>query len=107
VGFSTHQLVQELILSPLANDEDRLLPSMTLSMGPTNTILYNAASFIAALFLLESGADRFIDHTAITGRRLGVSETAIALLTAGCEWEEASRSEFPLRSPRHSSFVRT
>jgi hypothetical protein len=78
---------------------------MTLTMGSTNTILYNAAAFIAAVFLLESGADRFIDHTAITARRLGVSETTIALLTAGCEWEEASRSESPFASSRHSSFV--
>ncbi|KAH6697360.1 hypothetical protein F5X68DRAFT_4139 [Plectosphaerella plurivora] len=57
-------------------------------MGDTNVILYNAAAFITALFLLESGADKFIDHTAIVARRLNVSETAIALLTAGCEWEE-------------------
>ncbi|ELR02651.1 hypothetical protein VC83_01010 [Pseudogymnoascus destructans] len=51
-------------------------------------ILFNASAFIAGLFLLEFGADRFIDHTAIVASRLGVSQTLIALLTAGAEWEE-------------------
>lgn len=45
-------------------------------------------ALIAGLFLLEFGADRFIDHTAIVATRLGVSQTLIALLTAGAEWEE-------------------
>ncbi|KFY45046.1 hypothetical protein V494_01175 [Pseudogymnoascus sp. VKM F-4513 (FW-928)] len=51
-------------------------------------ICFNASAFIAGLFLLEFGADRFIDHTAIVASRLGVSQTLIALLTAGAEWEE-------------------
>jgi hypothetical protein len=46
------------------------------------------ASLIAGLFLLEYGADKFVDHTAILARRLGVSQTLVALLTAGAEWEE-------------------
>lgn len=38
--------------------------------------------------MLDYGADRFIDHTALVARRLEVNETLIALLTAGAEWEE-------------------
>jgi len=53
-----------------------------------DTICFNAAAFVAGLFLLEFGADKFIDHTAIVARRLGVSQTLVALLTAGAEWEE-------------------
>jgi Ca2+/Na+ antiporter len=49
---------------------------------------FNSSAFIAGLFLLQFGADRFIDHTAIVARRLGVSQTLVALLTAGAEWEE-------------------
>jgi hypothetical protein len=52
--------------------------------------LYDVATFVTALFLLESGADRFIDHTAIVACRLGISKTLIALVTAGAEWEEVS-----------------
>lgn len=52
------------------------------------SICFNASSFIAGLFLLEFGADRFIDHTAVVARRLRVSQTLVALLTAGAEWEE-------------------
>jgi Ca2+/Na+ antiporter len=55
-----------------------------------DSILFNASAFIAGLFLLEFGADRFIDHTAIVASRLGVSQTLIALLTAGAEWEEVT-----------------
>ncbi|KAH7014403.1 Sodium/calcium exchanger protein-domain-containing protein [Microdochium trichocladiopsis] len=53
-----------------------------------NAIAFNAAAFVASLFLLESGADKFIDHTAAVARRTGLSETLIGLLTAGAEWEE-------------------
>ncbi|KFY41244.1 hypothetical protein V494_03117 [Pseudogymnoascus sp. VKM F-4513 (FW-928)] len=53
-----------------------------------DSVCFNASAFIAGLFLLEFGADRFIDHTAIVATRLGVSQTLIALLTAGAEWEE-------------------
>lgn len=53
-----------------------------------DTICFNGSAFIAGLFLLEFGADRFIDHTAIVATRLGFSQTLIALLTAGAEWEE-------------------
>ena len=53
-------------------------------------VCYNGGACLAGLFLLEYGADRFIDHTAIVAHRLGISQTLIALLTAGAEWEEVS-----------------
>lgn len=51
-------------------------------------LLYNTAVFIAEVFVLDYGADKFIDHTVIVGQRLGISPTLIALLTAGAEYEE-------------------
>ncbi|ORX36895.1 hypothetical protein BD324DRAFT_681645 [Kockovaella imperatae] len=51
-------------------------------------VAYNFASLICALFVLEKGADIFIDHTAIVALRTGIPKSAIALLTAGAEWEE-------------------
>ncbi|KAF9870611.1 hypothetical protein CkaCkLH20_11917 [Colletotrichum karsti] len=53
-----------------------------------NVVAYNAAVFISTLFLLEAGADKFVDHTAVVARRTGIPDTLIALLTAGAEWEE-------------------
>ena len=61
-----------------------------------NVICFNGASFITALYLLEYGASKFINETAKLSRRLGVSETLVALLTAGAEWEEVRRSLSPL-----------
>lgn len=55
-----------------------------------NSICFNSATFIAAIVLLDIGADKFVDHIAFIARRLGVSATLIALLTAGAEWEEVS-----------------
>ena len=57
-------------------------------MANGEVIAYNIASFICALFVLEFGADKFIDHTAVVGRRTGIPQSVIALLTAGAEWEE-------------------
>jgi hypothetical protein len=54
----------------------------------SNDMLYNGCSFVAGLFLLEWGADSFIDHTVIVAKRLGLSPTLVSLLTAGGEWEE-------------------
>jgi hypothetical protein len=45
------------------------------------------------LFVLEFGADKFIDHTAIVARRTGISRALIGLLTAGAEWEEVRLSD--------------
>ncbi|KAH0333543.1 hypothetical protein KCU81_g9822, partial [Aureobasidium melanogenum] len=57
-------------------------------MANAAALAYNVASFICALFVLEFGADRFIDHTAIVAERTGIPESIIGLLTAGAEWEE-------------------
>lgn len=61
-------------------------------------LIFNIAVFITAIFLLDYGADKFIDHTAIVASRIGVSQTLVALLTAGAEWEE-------VREPPHWHFV--
>ena len=53
-----------------------------------DNVFFNVAAFIGGLFVLEYGADTFIDHTAKVASRLGVSPTLIALITAGAEWEE-------------------
>ncbi|KAK9491038.1 hypothetical protein V1508DRAFT_423135 [Lipomyces doorenjongii] len=53
-----------------------------------DSVIFNIAAFVCALFLLEFGADKFVDHTTIVSRRLGISEVLVALLTAGAEWEE-------------------
>jgi Ca2+/Na+ antiporter len=53
-----------------------------------DVLSFNAATFVAGVFMLDYGADKFIDHTVIVGRRLGISQTLIALLTAGAEYEE-------------------
>ncbi|KAF3003451.1 hypothetical protein E8E13_002709 [Curvularia kusanoi] len=53
-----------------------------------DAVAYNIAAFVTALFLLEFGADKFIDHTAIVAHRTNVPETVIGLVTAGAEWEE-------------------
>ncbi|KAJ5224568.1 Sodium/calcium exchanger membrane region [Penicillium citrinum] len=53
-----------------------------------DALCFNVATLIAGVFVLDYGADKFIDHTVIVGRRLGISQTVIALLTAGAEWEE-------------------
>ncbi|KAH8921890.1 hypothetical protein BT69DRAFT_1351296 [Atractiella rhizophila] len=57
-------------------------------MMDADVIIYNGATFLAALFLLEFGADKFIHHTAVFARRTGLPETVVGLLTAGGEWEE-------------------
>jgi len=57
-------------------------------MADSDVIVFNVATFLAALFILEVGADKFIDHTAVVARRTGLPETVVGLLTAGGEWEE-------------------
>jgi Ca2+/Na+ antiporter len=57
-------------------------------------LAFNVAAFISALFLLEYGADAFVDHAAVIAKRTGIPPTIIALLTAGAEWEEV-RLSFP------------
>lgn len=57
-------------------------------MTNLETLFYNFASFVSALFLLQHGASRFIDNTAVVAKRLNVSPTLVGLLTCGAEWEE-------------------
>lgn len=57
-----------------------------------DALCFNVATLIAGVFVLDYGADKFIDHTVIVGRRLGISQTVITLLTAGAEWEEVCNS---------------
>ena len=64
-------------------------------MANGEVIAYNVASLICALFVLERGADMLIDHTAILARRTRIPEPAIALLTAGAEWEEVCAQQSP------------
>lgn len=53
-----------------------------------DNLCFNTATFIAGIFVLDYGADKFVDHTVVVGQRLGISPTLIALLTAGAEYEE-------------------
>ncbi|KAJ5151792.1 hypothetical protein N7492_010087 [Penicillium capsulatum] len=53
-----------------------------------DALCFNVATLIAGVFVLDYGADKFIDHTIVVGRRLGISQTVIALLTVGAEWEK-------------------
>ncbi|PQE20341.1 Sodium calcium exchanger membrane region protein [Rutstroemia sp. NJR-2017a BBW] len=55
-----------------------------------DNVLFNIAAFISGLYVLEAGADVFIDNTAELAARLNVSPTFIALLTSGAEWEEVN-----------------
>ncbi len=57
-------------------------------MANSEVVSYNIASFLCALFVLEFGADTFIDHAAIVADRTGIPQSVIGLLTAGAEWEE-------------------
>jgi Ca2+/Na+ antiporter len=60
-------------------------------MTGADAAAYNIAALLTALFLLDFGADKFVDHTAILARRTGVSENLIGLLTVGGEWEEVRK----------------
>ncbi|USP78032.1 hypothetical protein yc1106_05306 [Curvularia clavata] len=57
-------------------------------MANLDVVVYNIAVFISTLFLLEYGADKFVDHAAVVARRTGIPETIVGLITAGGEWEE-------------------
>ena len=54
----------------------------------TDNVAFNIAAFIGGLFVLEFGADKFINHIAKIASRTGIPPTFVALLTAGAEWEE-------------------
>ncbi|THV44971.1 hypothetical protein BGAL_0549g00040 [Botrytis galanthina] len=57
-------------------------------MTALDDIAFNIAAFISSLFVLEFGADKFIDDTAIMAARLNVSPALITLLASDAEWEE-------------------
>lgn len=63
-----------------------------------DNLCFNVATAIAGIFVLDHGAEKFIDHTVIVGRRLGISQTVIALLTAGAEWEEVCIQLNPIKN---------
>jgi Ca2+/Na+ antiporter len=71
-------------------------------MAALDSILYSIATFICALFVLEFGADKFIDQTAILAKQTGIPEGLIALLTAGAEWEELAVVIFSIARGRES-----
>jgi Ca2+/Na+ antiporter len=71
-------------------------------MADIDSVLYSIAAFICALFVLEVGADKFIDHTAVLAKRTGIPEGLIALLTAGAEWEELAVVVFAIARGRNS-----
>jgi Ca2+/Na+ antiporter len=71
-------------------------------LASLDSISYSIAAFVCALFVLEYGADKFIDHTAILAKKTGVPEGLIALLTAGAEWEELAVVIFSLAQGRES-----
>jgi Ca2+/Na+ antiporter len=71
-------------------------------MTDLESIIYSVAAFVCALFVLEFGADKFIDHTAILAKRTGIPEGLIALLTAGAEWEELAVVVFSISRGRNS-----
>ena len=74
-------------------------------MANGEIIAFNIAAFLCALFVLEAGADKFIDHTAIISKRLGISQSVVALLTAGAEWEEVSLHWQVLQFPPVSQLI--
>lgn len=71
-------------------------------MADSDSVLYSISAFVCALFVLEFGADKFIDHTAILAKRTGIPEGLIALLLAGAEWEELAVVVFSIARGRKS-----
>ncbi len=57
-------------------------------MADAGDVAFNVCAFLSTLFVLEYGADVFVQHTAIVAARIGISPVLVALFTAGAEWEE-------------------
>lgn len=70
-----------------------------------DNLCFNTATFIAGIFVLDYGADKFVDHTVVVGQRVGISPTLIALLTAGAEYEEVLLTvyRFQMHTDKHVS----
>lgn len=59
-----------------------------------DTLLYSLCVLLSGAVLLDIGADKFIDHTARLASKARISQTVVALLTAGAEWEEVGSAFF-------------
>ncbi|KAJ3158568.1 hypothetical protein HDU86_002793 [Geranomyces michiganensis] len=77
-----------ILLYKFSHFFDSMLPLVEDIASLGGRLVVYAVLFIVALGLLEVGADRFLDSTAVVARRLRVPQVLIALLTAGAEWEE-------------------
>lgn len=78
--------------SYLSSEDFHNHSSYEAKMSNYDNVFFNISAFLAGLFVLEFGADKFVDHTAKVATRLKVPATLIALLTAGAEWEEANKT---------------
>lgn len=70
-------------------------------MANADIVAFNISAFIATLFLLEFGADKFIDHTVIVARRTGIPDSLIGLLIVGGEWKQVCPCTSPLQVVFH------
>jgi Ca2+/Na+ antiporter len=78
------------VIASHQTEYQNLPPVDARTMANADVIAYNVSTFLCALFVLEFGADKFIDHTAVVALRTGIPQAVIGLLTAGAEWEEVS-----------------
>lgn len=78
--------------------QERGNSSGSSTMADGNVIAYSVAVFITALFILDFGADTFVDHTATSARLTGIPDPTIALLTVGVEQKEVGFECFGLGS---------
>ncbi|KAJ9614239.1 hypothetical protein H2200_002375 [Cladophialophora chaetospira] len=53
-----------------------------------DSLLFPLSTFLLSIYTLSTSTDAFISSTSALAHRLKISETLIALLTAGAEWEE-------------------
>lgn len=90
--------------SSLTSQQLAALPrrSVMAQFSDTDSLVFALASFMCGLFLLERGADNFVDSTAILAKRLGISPTLVGLLTCGAEWEELVVIIVALSQGQHS-----
>lgn len=53
-------------------------------------VAFDSSALVAGLFLLQYGADSFIENSGLILQEMGISPALSHLLTAGAEWEEVS-----------------
>lgn len=51
-------------------------------------VAFDGSALVAGLFLLQYGADSFIENSGLILQEVGISPALSHLLTAGAEWEE-------------------